>query len=1028
MKINFHKNIMKPVILNGLFSMLFILFGSATAWAQNNTVNGTVTDAQTGDPLAGVNILVVGTSTGGITNTDGHYSINVPSLQDTLRFSFIGYKTQAIPISGRTKIDVSLKTQVVSGQQVVVVGFGTQKQENLSTSVSTISSSQLGNAPVSQTLKSMQGKLSGVSIRQTSGVPGAGMRLRIRGAASISTSSAPLYVVDGQPINGNIDFLSSDQIKNISVLKGAAATALYGSRASNGVVLVQTKTAQLNETPTLTFNTNIGVQRIPDGRNIKVMNAPEFAAYQKYIQEVNGRPVPSYIQDPASWKGRGTNWQRVLERKAIMQRYNLNMGIGGDNFSTSVMAGFLNQKGVIKGGGYKRYSLRINTDLQPIDNLDIKLSVAPTYEDNTAHYEGGNRGIGLGLARLITPLIGPYNPDGTLREGISDSLSFADGNPLLQIKQRKFYNRDLTLLGNGSVSYDVTKGLTLKEEGNIQLNRHRGFFFHPTSRGAFNTFPPNVPSSETTYGNLYNWRTASSLTYEKSIGKNNIHFVGLFIAQKQKSIGNTINATQYPVSNEIKTINVAGNITVSNTAYPNTVYGSYTLLSYVGKLNYNYAQKYLLQLSLRRDGSSRFGPTNRFGYFPAASAGWVISNEKFWSVKPISLLKLRGSYGFTGNFNIGNYSFLKRIGTGFYAFNSNKLSQARYVANLSDEGLGWEKNKEYDIGLDVSFLNNRVKLNYDYYHKITTDLLYNISVPTSSGFSNLQTNIGSIKFWGHELSVTSENIRSSNWSWNTSVNVSFPRNKVLSIGTSNGVLYSGSGDLLRGSNITMVGKPLGMLYGMVYEGIYENEEQLKNLPTFDKSIVGSAKFKDTNGDGKLSAADATIIGNPRPKAIFGMTNNISYKNVSLSFVLSGSAGGSVLDQYMQGLLNLDGVFNVLKSVKYQYRGPDHPGKGQWGGSQSGNTNLVRDYNNTAMIENTTHLNIENITLGYNMLFHSNSVKNLEMYISVQNVLFFSHLRTKMAGVSTQTGDTDLGVIRYPYPVPRIFSFGINLKL
>lgn len=1020
MHIDIRKRIPKPILLIMLFCISFTLLGPSIVLGQTNTVSGTVADRETGQPLVGVNILIKGTSIGTATNASGHYSLQVENLQDTLRISYVGYKTKMVPINGRTSINVALEKATQGLSELVVVGFGAQSKKNLSTSVARISADELETPSASQALQGLQGKLSGVSIRQTSGKPGGGIKIRIRGAASLSTSSAPLYVVDGVPISGGIGFLNSNMIESISVLKGAAAAALYGSRASNGVVLIQTKTAEGNEV-TLNFSSNVGMQRVPKARNIDVMNAREFATFQKYIAEVNGRPVPDVVQNPAQY-GEGTNWQRLIQRTALFQKYNMSIGIGGDNFSTMAMGGFTNQQGVIIGSHYKRYSLRINSSFQPIKKLEIGLSIAPSYEINSTSYAPNDREDVIGLSRLVSPLVSPYKSDGSLRMVIDDGVSFTQPNPLLIAKQRKTNNRNLHLLASGSVKYDLFKGFSIKTVASVEMNRGRGFHFSPTSDGTYGNIPPTIPSSNTSYSRLYNWRSATSLTYKTDIGKHSIDLLGVFIAQKERALGNGISATQYPLSNKIKTINIAGKISASN------YYGAWTLLSYIGRLNYSYANKYLLQVSLRRDGSSRFGSKNKWGYFPSVSAGWIISNEDFWNIEPISFLKVRASYGVTGNFEIGNYTYLQNIGTSFYTFGKG-LSQARYINNISDKGLGWEKTKSYGVGLDISLFNNRISLTYDYYHKKTTNLLYSVSVPSASGFNNLQTNIGAIEFWGHELSISGQVVASSNWSWDTNFNISFSNNKVLALGTQNHVLYGGWVDgLTSGTNITKVGSSVGMLYGMKYIGLYNNKDELQNNPAFDKSVVGSTRYKDTNGDGELNSDDAIILGNPRPDFRFGITNNISYKNFNLSIVIAGTYGNKVMALYQNSLVNLDGVFNVLESVKYQWRGPQNPGKGYWPSSKAGNTNLIRDYPNSTMVHDATHLNIENITLGYTFQLNSNSITNLKMYVSMQNVLFFSYLRTESSGSSTHLDDTGLGIIRQPYPVPRTITFGVNIGL
>lgn len=991
---------------------------------QQEIITGTVTDAQSGETLPGVNVLVKGTTTGTSTGSDGSFELNVPSRQDTLVFSFIGYQTQEVPISGRTTVDVDLQSQAIAGEELVVVGYGTQSTRQLSSSVQNISSEDLEDAPVAQVGQMLQGKLSGVKINQTTGRPGEGVKIQVRGAASITAGADPLYVVDGMPISGDIGNLNPSEIKSISVLKDAAATSLYGSRAANGVVLVETKTAIPGETR-VDLNAYYGFENVPENRRLEMMNARQYAEFQKEIDEQNGRPVDPEFQNPDQY-GEGTDWYEEITKTAPVQNYNLTVGTGSDRFNTSVTAGYFNQDGVIVGTGYQRISLRANTRYDPIESLSIGFNIAPNFSTNTNFPTDGNPYGGQNIvssALITTPLASPYNEDGSLALTATDPATFGNPNWLRVAKERVYEDEDQRLLSNGFIEYEILDGLVAKTTANIQLSNSKLFVFNPSTVGGLFSPPPRVPSGSETTSRFYNWVNENTLTYQTQINDHSFDILAGLTAQRYNEEFNVLDGSNFP-DDKVQRLNAAGQISISSGVE------KWTLLSYLARLNYSYKDRYLVSASIRRDGSSRFGPENRWGNFPSGSIGWIVSEEDFWNLEPISFAKLRASYGIVGNFQIGNYSYIPTYGATDYAF-GNSMVSGRAVNNLGDMGLGWERNKEFNIGADIYLINDRLQLEYNYYSKTTSDLLFDVQVPASSGFNNLQTNIGELEFWGHEISVNSTNIQNNTFSWNTNLNVSFDRNKVSSLATRESSLQHGINLYSFLSHRSQVGRSIGMFYGAIHDGVYVDQEDFNNSPKHTSSQVGTIKFKDLNNDGEITfPEDMSFIGNPWPDFTFGITNHVNYKDFDLSVLISGSYGNDILARHLNWDTNLDGVFNVLEEVKDRWKSPEDPGKGIYGSTQQGTTFLERDRWHSEHIKDGSYLSFKNITLGYTVPFKENSsVRRLRVYGSVQNAFILTSYdgpNPEVNTASSSSGSTP-GVDQNSYPIPRTISLGVNLS-
>ena len=685
----------------------------------------------------------------------GNFNLKVNS-DDSLIITSLGYSSQTIYVGNQDFIHLKLNPNNNQLDQVVVVGYGTQRKKDVTGAVQTVDMTKLQDLPVSQIGQKLQGKLAGVQINQNTGQPGKGMSVRIRGQLSVSAGSDPLYVVDGFPIVGNIGSINPDEIQSISVLKDAASTSLYGSRAANGVVLITTKQAAMNQT-TVSVNAYIGVQQVPEHGRLKMMDAEEFAQFKKEYYEDANQPVPEEFQDPSIYAGKNNDWYGALLQKGLLQSYNVTLATSTDKFNAAVVAGVFDQEGIVLNTKYKRYSLRMNMDYNISKKVKIGFDLAPSYIYDNQPQTDGDRGSGLLFDALHTwPIMPIYDANGQLTEynelPASTGNIFAYPNWVRASSEITDETKYLNLISTAYVQYEPIKGLVLKSSMNVQYIGTKYFYFNPSTA----TYAINVPIPTTASSRRYDqdevtWLNENLATYTKNIHDHHFELLGGFTNQKYNQSITQVQADTYP-DDRINTIQSAVNINRGGT-YNDA--NEWTLTSFLSRLTYNYKGKYLFTAAIRRDGSSRFGSDNRWGTFPSLSAGWVISDEDFFSrLNAISFAKIRTSYGIIGNNNIGNYTQYALVNNTVNAVFNDNVATGAAVTSLANNNLGWETTKAYDLGIDLGFLHDRIQFTYDYYIKHTTNLLYSVQVPQESGFSNFNDNIGEIKFWGHEFSLT----------------------------------------------------------------------------------------------------------------------------------------------------------------------------------------------------------------------------------------------------------------------------------
>lgn len=998
--------------------------------AKKLKVSGTVKDAE-GLPVIGASIIQQGTDNGAVTDLDGNYTIEVDD-DAVLAITYIGYNRQEVAVKGRNRINITMKEDVKQLNEVVVMAYGTQKRRDVTGSMQTLDFSELSDLPVSQFTQKMQGQLAGVQVNQASGVPGQGISVKIRGAASLSTGAQPLYVVDGFPITGDINSINPNEIESMSILKDASATALYGSRAAFGVVLITTKKSKTGKT-VVDFDAYYGSQSVPQKGRPDMMNGAEWAEFKKESYEDLNVEVPEVYKNPDRY-GKGHDWYDAMLRTAPIQSYNVTIRSGNDKFSNSTVLGYFNQEGVTLNSDYKRFTMRTNSSYKFNKNVKAVFGLAPMYGTenrpgtNGAFFNGGG-GL-LANATLTSPILSWIDENGNYPVAVTTpGVTQVDTpNWVRSIKDTKNKYINKRLLANAALEVTPVEGLMLKEAVSIDLGSTNHHYFQPSTAGRGFAVAPSKVNANLNEENsrYYSWLSETTADYNKSFGRHNLDILAGFTLQKYRYDYSGIRGSNF-TDDRIETIDAA---LVKNN--PTMDIQEWSLVSFLGRVNYNYADRYLLSASIRRDGSSRFGVENKWGNFPAVSAGWIVSEEKF--MKPfgswLSIFKLRASYGMVGNNNIGNYTQYNVISQANAVFGSSVYSGTK-VTNMGNDKLGWEKTSEFDFGVDLSFLNNRVTFTYDYYNKTTRSLLYSLPVPVESGFSSFMGNVGKLNFWGHEFAVVSHNLTGA-FKWDTNFNISFSDNKVLALSDFNDQLVAYTGFV---STITKVGGRIGQFYGMLQDGVYINKADYENSPKAVDSEVGTIKFHDVNGDNKITYddkdGDKTVIGNPFPDFTFGLTNTFSYKNFDLSLLVTGSVGNDIATPMEQGMTNLDGLFNVLKDIKYRWRSEQQPGAGKYGKTTSG-TGRERDQFHSRYIKDGSYITLKNVTLGYTLPQNViRFVKRARVYISAQQLFTITKYPYGNPEVGVDydgnvAGSLLQGVDYSSYPIPRTFTFGVNL--
>lgn len=990
-----------------------------------------------GMPGATLRVLETGTGTGAIADADGNFIINIPEGTYTVEATFIGYNKaqfKNIVVGGDKTVTLNISLTGGSMLKEVNVTYGKQRQADVTGSVTQLDAAPLQDMPVTQFAQQLQGKIAGVSVEQSSGQPGRGVDFRIRGAASFFADNQPLFVIDGLPITGSINNINPDEIESFSVLKDASATALYGSRAANGVILITTRHAKPGADK-IEFNANYGVQVLPGDKVPKPMNAEQFATFmnERYqdMRTYEGftGATPAEYANPSQY-GAGTDWYKLLTRAAPIQNYDVTIQSATDKSSSTAIVGYQNQQGVLINTGTQLFSVRLNKDLTLADGrIKMGINLAPSYR-----LDHNNRlttdGVGGLFERIFeaSPLISPYNADGSYNRNTYSPGMVAYINPLAQFNLTNDDYKTTRILGNGYLNYEVLKGLILK--ANIGIDKGGESRNYYQSGVVSSTV--NNPTGTSSFVDNGSYTAEGYVDYSHTFHKDHrLEVLGGYSIQKFSQTANTLTGLGFP-NDDIPYLTAATSVT------GNSSYLAYSLLSAIGRINYSYKNRYLLQGAIRRDGSSKFGSDAQYGSFPSVSAGWIVSDESFMqNIRPIDFLKIRASYGVTGNNffpSASNYAAQSTTSNYYYDYNG-VITQGTTVGNLGNARLQWERSLQADFGFDLSLLKNRITLTYDYYHKISDHLIQTRQLPTSSGYTSILDNVGKLALWGNEITISTVNITNKDFKWNSSLNVSFDRNRILSLVSPGYIRRNNtvSSDYFR----QQVGHHLGEFYGFVFEGLYKDAADLANSPKYlatatsvnGSSDVGTIKVKDLNGDGVIDDVnDRTFIGDPTPTFTGGFTNYFTYKKFDLAIHTSFSVGGHILNAAKWAYqTNMDGSRVPLAAALDHWRSLSDPGSGIYPRTKTGTTAIGREVN-SQWIENGSYLAVKNISLGYNIGMKDNYfIKNIRVYGSVQQAFVFTGYSgmNPEINLSGQDPTLGMGVDENGYPIPRTFSVGVS---
>jgi TonB-linked SusC/RagA family outer membrane protein len=1044
-KVNKYNGVLKSLSILALIGFLgvqVVLLSSSKAFSQNNTVAGVVTDAQTGNTLTGVNILVVGTTKGTTTDTQGHYSINVPSLQDTLRFSFIGYKQQSIPINGRTTINVSLKTTVVSGKQLVVVGYGTQRQQDVTGSIQTISSQDIENVSLLTPDAMMRGRVAGVSVHKNSNAPGGSISVDVHGVTSLTASGQPLYVVDGIPLSSdfstnfdNADLAGSSynplnsidpsNIKSIEILKSASASAIYGSRGSNGVVLITTK-GGIEGQNDIEINSSVGfsdVIHVP-----KFMGADDYARQLNLVRKLNGRS-PGYSDQEINQMGRGTDWADLLFRKAVSQKYDLTFSGGSSKLRYLIAGNYASDQGTVIGSGLHRYGGNIKLDADISSRFKAGGSLMYSVTDNK-RISANSKGYGAApnvLTALvkISPIVPAFDENGDYADPGNFPFNGGAENPLLMATQYKKYSNVGRILGNLHAAYDVTNHLTLKSRIGVDTRNWRYHTYFPI--GSQKSAPGWARQISEKTVNFVNNNT---INYKRDINKNNrISVLAGFVFRQERDASLQADSRGFP-NNSFTYHNLgAGN----DPSAPSSYTKKWRKLSYFGRINYSLLDKYILTGTVRRDGVSKFGVNNRWATFPSAAVAWRLGEESFVKkVDAISHLKLKFGWGKTGNASIGTYASRALMvrtfsNNGGYYYNGQIHAEIA-PGGVANPDLTWEKTTGYNVGIDIGFVKERLSMNIDLYSKKSNSLLLEVPLPQQNGFNSAIQNAGSMENKGIGINLISRNIQSHNFSWSTTLNFSHNQNKITSLGgldhiytgwVGGGNLATHGGDAIR----LQVGHPTASFYGSTYMGPWKSQQEIDDVGTMPSADPGSPRYKDLNGDGTYSSdKDDRFLGDANPDFTYGISNTFSYKNLSLYVMAYGSYGNKVLDLGAKRLWYTakgTGALRVGNSWTPNNTDAEYPG--------FGSVNRVSN----ALLANGSYLKIGNITFTYAIPIEQlglGTLKKLQVGVTATNVAVFTPYKGFDPEINSFGDNNEVkGVDRYGYPLARTIQFKLKVK-
>ncbi|MDQ6479972.1 TonB-dependent receptor [Dyadobacter sp. LHD-138] len=1038
-------------------------------------VTGKVVD-ENGEPLLGVTVLEKGTNKGAITDTEGRFALET-NEGNTLVFSFVGFVAQEVIVKGSGPINIRLKSDALMLNEFVAVGYQTMRKGDLTGAISSVKAKEL-NLSAPTVGQALVGKVAGVQVSQVSGAPYASTKIRVRGIGSVNASSDPLYVIDGYPA-GNDVFINPEDIETIDILKDAASAAIYGSRASGGVVLITTKRGKEGKGK-LEYDFQTGFNQV--SKKVKLLNSSQFAelvidgrnnSYRDFVENSGATwndamksddnatrtkrvgnagsvTIPTSIYDFASQQmirpTVDTDWQDALYRNGVFQRHNVSFSGGNENLRYYMSGGYQNQDGIVVGTGQKRINLRANLDGKVNERLKVGGNFSFTQNENQEMEEGRYNLSPVMSALLYAPFLPSHNADGSLAKFGMGALSAANyglqnpENPVAMAEETNIKRKGLRSSYNVNATYQVIKDLTFKVNLGMLTYNEKYNYYLPTSLSSGNFAPYSVQSQTAAKAKAQNQTQIDQLAeftfnYNKKWGKHHTDVLAGYTVQKTTSDYIGVSAQGF-TNDRIQEISAKG-ADATFFKLDKAEKSVNTLLSYLSRATYNYDNRYFLTASFRADGSSRFGANNRYGYFPSVSAGWNLSDEAFYNnfLGHESTVKLRASWGLSGNNNIGNYNSQQVMATpGGIVYGSNAIASAMWAGGVKDPNLGWESTSQFNFGADVSILKGRLLLMANYYISSSYNLLFNQSISAVSGTSSILTNLKDSKIQnkGFDFQADGRLISTADFKLGVNGNISVNRNKVLDMGGAGTIITNGAERSYK-THITQQGSSVGMFYGFKVLGIVTPEninEVAPSTTTSQKLRLGDLYFEDVNKDGVVNDLDKEVIGNPYPKFTYGLGISSSYKNIDFSASFNGSYKNEVLDGQDYYLFNLEGSGNQYAVVDQRYRSEASPGNGQVYRSSRGATQSNSTRLSTFYIQDGTYFRCTNMALGYSIpqLWNGKlGISSARIYASVSNPFTFSKYKGYNPEVDYNNGSNltpgvDYGV----YPLARGYNLGVKL--
>ena len=931
----------------------------------------------------------------------GPYSINI---------SAVGYETQNlsgynIKEDATLSVVINLKPTAVNLDQVVVIGYGTAKKKDLTGAVSQVQSKEINSFPTTNVMQALQGRSTGVQVLQNNGAPGGNISVRVRGTNSILGGNEPLYVIDGFPYSGNPTFLQNADIESMEILKDASSIAIYGSRGANGIVIITTKKGSKNRRTTVSYEAGYTKQTVM--KKLKLMNASQYAElYNEQAANDNLAPYFTQSQLDEIAKAPSTDWQDLVMRSAPLITNNLTVSGGNEKTQFSLSGGIFLQDGIIRNSNYNRYSLRANLNHEISKVFSVSYNATMTRLDSRRQNSGlGNRGGDLISGMLMAPpTLTPNLEDGSYRR-LKTAYPFISNNinnPLVTINEISDKIKADRLLANAAFTINPFKDLSIRISGGVENSNDRTDYYANIEPSTNSVGSASIGTTQLT--SLLNENIAN---YSKKIGDHNISALAGFTYQDY--VSTTFNGSS---SGFLSDVTETGNIQGGQTpGIPSSGYTKWVLMSYLGRLNYSYKDRYLATVSIRRDGSSRYSPDNKWSNFPSAALAWRLSNEEFIEkIKFISDLKIRSSYGASGSTAISPYQTLTQLTASNTVF-GDALYTAYAPNTVLPGNLKWETTNQFDVGLDAGFFNNRIRIIVDYYHKKTKNLLNNVQLPASMGYTTTVKNVGEISNKGVELGIDA-NVLKGSVNWTVSGNISLNRNKVLKLYEGQDIYGSSlfTGNINDFVNLLREGQPLGIFYGYKENGY---------------TSTGNIQYQDLNGDGTISTADRNYIGNPNPKFIYGFNSIASFKGFELTLFIQGSQGNDIFNLNKAQTLDLGMGLNQPEDIYYNH----------WTSAKTNAAYPIISSKVTAnmsdrFVENGSYVRLKNIQLAYNIgvsKLNMNWFKNAQIYISGQNLITITKYSWFDPEINAYGGSNSItqGIDYYTYPTYKSVTFGLR---